>query len=394
MKRLLYILTALLTSVAASVFIMGTAHAIESYGFGAVPAYPNKDNPRAQSIFIYQLETGKTATDGVRVVNNSDESKTIAIYPVDSEASSDGAFACKQAIEARENVGAWIQLSKSEVTLEPHTEEIVSFTVTVPSGVDIGEYNGCIAVQDIHKNEATGNGIVLSFRSALRVAVMIPGDVKTGLMLKDFNVTVPKDKKNGTQKIVSSPLLYNSGNVSLDAQIDMSVRNVFGVEVNKSGGQFPILRGITSRFNIENEAPFWGGWYTVSGTVTYRQLQTTNQATAISKPITLAPQTIFVTPSPQALLIEIAAVLTVIGLIAFGAWRITQERLIRLRAYTYKIVDGDDIQTLAQQNKTTWKTIARMNHLKPPYHLQAGSEIKIPGSRRPRRSKQKKTAKE
>lgn len=394
MKRTFYILSALLGGLIAGLLASSPVRAIDSYGVGAVPAYPNKENPRAASIFIYQLSPGKSVSDGVRVVNNSDEQKTIAIYPVDSEVSSDGAFACKQEVESRNSVGSWIQLAKSEVTLAPHSDEIIPLTLTVPIDMDIGEYNGCIAVQDMRKNEASGNGIVLSFRSALRVAVMVPGQIRAGLIVKEFSVKMDKSEATGASKVIASPLLHNNGNVSVDAQLDVSMKNMFGMEVEKGGGKFPILRDVSSRFNIELKTPFWGGWYTVSGSVAYRPLQTTKQEASLSKPQELPTQTIFVMPDPKALAIEIGVLLALVAAAGFGVWRMAQARLLRLRAYEYEVVEGDDIETLAGKNKTTWKVIAQLNHLKPPYHLTPGSIIKIPGKKKPIRSKRKKASKE
>ena len=58
MKRTLLILTTVIASLLGAAVISNSAQAIDSYGVGALPAYPNKENPRAQSIFIYQLAPG------------------------------------------------------------------------------------------------------------------------------------------------------------------------------------------------------------------------------------------------------------------------------------------------------------------------------------------------
>ena len=376
MKRTLLLLVALVASVVVGgVNSGGQATAIDSYGVGAVPAKPNPDNPRAKSIFIYQLAPGKTAQDGIRVINNTDSRKTIAVYPVDSELSSDGAFACKQQVEEKKNVGSWIKLAKTEVVLAAHTEEVIPFTVAVPATADVGEQNGCIAIQDIRKNEATGNGIVLSFRSALRVAVMVPGDVKTALTIKEFKVDRQKDK------ILASPLLFNSGNVSVDAQLDVTVKGLFGDTKEKDGGRFPILRDTESRFNIELDKPFWGGWYKVGGAVSYRQLQTTQEETKLSKPMTLPSRTVFVAPQSKALAIELGILAVLLGGAGYAVWRVLSTRRMRRKAFMYKVAEGDDIQSLATTYRTNWKTIAQLNRLKPPYHLAPGTTIKIPGTR-------------
>lgn len=388
MKRISSITTALVIGITTLFCSSVPANAIDSYGVGAVPAYPNKDNPRAQSIFIYQLEPGASKKDGIRIVNNTDMKKTISVYAVDSENSSDGAFACKQQVEEKEGVGGWIKLAKNEVTLSGHSEEIVPFTITVPKGADVGETNGCIAVQDQRKNEATGNGIILSFRSALRVAVMVPGEIKADLTVKEFTVS------RRDEKVVASPLLHNSGNVSIDSELSIVMKDMFGREIQTSGGRFPILRDTTSRFNMELDRPFWGGWYTVSGSAAFRPLQTTGEQAPLSTPETFPPHTLFIMPTATALMIEIAAAAIVLGAVGFAVWSVAHKRYMNRRSFKYEVREGDDIQALAEQNNTQWKTIARLNGLKPPYQLVSGTTLKIPGNRRSKKSKSAKVPKE
>src|SRR3989339_570136 len=163
------------------VLFAGNVSAIEYGGFGGRPAYPDPNNPRTESIFIHILEPGDVQKEGVLTVNNSAERKTMLVYAVDSTPSTGGAFACAQASVTAKDVGAWITLEKSEVTLEPGTSELVPFTITVPKNAGIGEHNGCIVMQE-KKEKADGkSGVSLSFRTGLRVAITIPGELERKL---------------------------------------------------------------------------------------------------------------------------------------------------------------------------------------------------------------------
>jgi len=88
----------------------------------------------------------------VKVVNNTPIRKTFLIYAGDSTPSTDGAFACKQFSEEKKDVGAWIKLEKSEITMDPSTNQVIPFTITVPKNASVGEHNGCILIQE--KKEA------------------------------------------------------------------------------------------------------------------------------------------------------------------------------------------------------------------------------------------------
>lgn len=94
-----------------------SAQAVEYGGFGGRPAYPRADNPRTESIFIHTLEPGAVQEEGVLVVNNTAEPKTLLVYATDSTPSTGGAFACKQFSEPKVDVGAWITLANQRLRL-------------------------------------------------------------------------------------------------------------------------------------------------------------------------------------------------------------------------------------------------------------------------------------
>lgn len=122
-------------------------------------------------------------------MNNTQEKKTFLVYASDSTPSTDGAFACKQFTEEKKDVGSWIELSKTEVTLDPGTNQIVPFTITVPKNAGVGEHNGCILIQekkDAPKDEQAG--MSLSVRTGIRVAITIPGELQRKLEIAGFSL--------------------------------------------------------------------------------------------------------------------------------------------------------------------------------------------------------------
>ena len=252
--RILAIGLAILTFAvfASSVF------AIEYGGFGGRPAYPDPNNPRTESVFIHTLEPGDIQKEGVVVINNTAEQKTVLVYGVDSSSSLDSSFACEQFSQEKNDIGAWIKLEKSEVTLNPGTNELVSFTISVPQNANVGEHNGCIVVQE-KKEKADGkSGVSLSVRTGLRVAITIPGELVRKLEIIGFTVT---SRKDGSFLLRSEA--KNLGNVSIDADVQVITRYFFGATIVRHGGQYPIFRGGTSDWNFELKKPFWGGWYQI-----------------------------------------------------------------------------------------------------------------------------------
>jgi tripartite-type tricarboxylate transporter receptor subunit TctC len=120
------------------------------------------------------LEPGSEKIEGVRVINNTVEKKTLLVYVADSTPSTGGAFACKQFSEEKKDVGAWVTLTKTEVTLNPNSNEIIPFTIKAPANVSVGEHNGCILIQEKKESVKGQAGVSLSVRTGIRLAITIP----------------------------------------------------------------------------------------------------------------------------------------------------------------------------------------------------------------------------
>ncbi len=178
MKKSLRGYTLVLLAIALVLMSGGVPVRAQSGSVGITPAYPSEDNPRSAAIFIHTIKPGESAKDGVMVINNTKETRTVNLGVVDSSASVDGSFSCKQNTEKQTKVGTWIKLAKSNVTLAAGTNEIVEFTITVPGAAGPGEHGGCITAQDTNSYGAKkGSGVLLGFRNGARVAITVPGKI-------------------------------------------------------------------------------------------------------------------------------------------------------------------------------------------------------------------------
>lgn len=350
--------------------------AVEYGGMGGRPAYPRSDNPRTESIFIHTLEPGAVQDEGVLLVNNTEEQKTLQVYAVDLMVSSGGAFACRQMAEPKKGVGNWIELGKDEVTLDSGTSEIVPFTIRVPENASVGEHNGCIVIQE-KKEEVEGQtGMVLSFRTGLRVAITVPGEITRKLEIVDFKIEPEKDGG-----YLLRAFAKNLGNVSIDADVQVITRYFFGLTLAQHGGQFPVLRSETSEWNFELKKPFWGGWYRSSFALEYEEDLEAEIGKATGKPkIRLEGPSVwfFSTPEPLALAIEVVVLLLIV-FIGFLFWLLKKrKKWIKENWIEYEVKSGEDVKMLAEKFDVSWKLLAKVNKLQPPYGLKVGEKIKVP----------------
>lgn len=349
--------------------------AIEYGGFGGRPAYPDPDNPRTESIFVFTMEPGDNKKDGVKIINNSAESKTIIVYTADSTPSTGGAFACEQIAEEKNNVGGWITLTKNEVVLKPATNEIIPFSVNVPMNAGVGEHNGCILITEKKAPVKGSSGVSLSTRIGLRVSILVPGETIRNLEILGFSFY----KKSG--KYLLQPRIKNTGNVSIDSNVKVVTRSIFGKAIATHGGMYPILRGDTTELNYILSHPFWGGLYFSKLKIQYDSNPEAGVGTNTGKPLTtLDSKTIwFVTPpTARGFIFEILILIMLfIGFKKFKQWK-KSSKTINDTWVEYIIEENDDINTLADKFNISWKLLAKVNKLNPPYVLKQGKNIKVP----------------
>jgi len=374
-KQLVWGCVAIFAILAGIIVFTDSVSAVEYGDMGGRPAYPRSDNPRTESIFIHTLEPGAVQEEGVLLVNNTKEQKILQVYAVDSMVSSGGAFTCRQMTEPKKDVGAWIELEKSEVTLDSGTSEIVPFAITVPQNAGVGEHNGCIVIQEKKEKVEGQTGMILSFRTGLRVAITIPGEIIRKIEIVGF--TIESQKDGG---YLLKPSVKNLGNISIDADVQVVTRYFFGLMLIQHGGQFPILRGEISDWNFELKKPFWGGWYRSSFALEYGEDLGIEIGKEAGQKIRLEGPSVwfFSAPKPAALAIEII-VLLLLGFSGFLFWLSRKRKgWIRENWVEYEIKSGEDIKTLAERFDVSWKLIARTNKLQPPYALKTGEKIKVP----------------
>jgi len=344
----------------------------QSGSIGGRPANPDPSNTRTQSIFVKTIQPNTSVEDAVEIVNNTGNKKSVMVYATDSIVSSGGAFACAQAADEQKNVGQWIKLSQSTIDIDANGTTKVPFTITTPVNAEPGEQNGCIIIQE-QKESNFQSGVSLSFRTAIRVAILIPGDIKKEITPNSLSI----DEK--TNKIIVIPSVKNTGNVSVDADITTTIKSVFSTIQSTQTSTYPVLRGEVSEWNFEMDKPFWGGLYTVSFNVGY---DTSNNFLGENKDVSIKTiegqsQLIFVTPSILAFFIEL---IVLAGLVT-GAYYLYRFIVHKKNVKTwvdYKVKAADTIESIALKRAISWKILARENKIKAPYALEAQQIIKVP----------------
>lgn len=358
------------------------AWAVEQGGIGGRPAHPIPGNQRSRSIFVHTLGAGEQTDEAIEVINNSPETKRVLVYGVDSQVSSGGAFACAQAADKPLSVGSWLTLAQKELTLAPGSKQTVAFTIAVPKSATPGEHNGCVVIQDTKQRAAPdSSGIVLSLRSAIRVAVRMPGDIQKGLIFAGLGL-----EQKGEAKLLLSSALKNNGNVSLDTQLDLRLTYLFGWAAAKVGGNFPVLAGSEGRYNFETNRPFWGGWYKLTVTAHYNDNPALSLGEGASTATLSHSKWVFITPDPLAAIIQVIVVVCLIGGITWLLCRRAVHKKAMRTAQNHTVKAHEDLHVIAKTYGMPWKRLARINKLKAPYQLKTGQRLTVtPPAKKPRK---------
>ncbi len=367
----------ILTLILASFIVLGAtapASAIEGGGIGGRPANPDPNNPRTESIFIYTHEASSVKNDEVLIMNNTDQDQVIDVYAVDGILTNTGAYACEQAVEQKGSVGAWVNFPQSQVTLKANTSQRIPFTLSVPAGTDVGEHNGCIVFQSANDEGEVQGNVRVRTRQAIRMAVTVPGDLKKDVALQSFTM----DKVNNLQQFMMT--ISNKGNVSADVNASVSLRTLWGVSVYENSGGYPVLANANLDLNYVNEeTPFWGGWYVASAEIIYDSRPGTfnvvNSEFKISK--TAPSIVVFAIPHPMAFALYWMVVDAGI-IVAFFIIRRRKEQKEFNTWGEHKVSKNDTIIALAAKRGIDWRTLARANKIKSPYVLTPGTSIKLP----------------
>lgn len=355
------------------------AMAVEYGGVGGRPANPREDNARSSSIFIYELEPGESYKDGVEVFNSTEQDRTIELAAVDSVLASDGAFSCAQNAESKVDVGKWIELESESVTIAAGESEVVNFTVTVPKDASVGEHSGCVTIQDTQKQASPEQGgVVLTFRSAIRVAVTIPGEIVKAVTVS--NVSLQPNSEDANLYTIQ-PAVVNTGNVSLDTTLSVRLVSLFGTTIDSKDATYPVLPTSTAKWNFDVNKPFWGGLYRADVTATYNgntadSLGEESEGAKVSS--SKSSSYVFVNPSPVALAIEIGLLLVIIVLAALLVRKLRHRGHVQRHWGHYTVQDGDSLQKISKHYGVSWKKLATANKVRAPYHLEPGSKLKVP----------------
>ena len=179
-----------------------------SAGFGIAlrPGHANPDDPATKAYFKPTVAPGETFSDEVIVTNSGDGPIELAVSGVDGLTAPTSGAAYGNRQDPVKQMGTWLNTASGTVTVGPHAELAVPFTVKVPKDARPGDHLGGIAFEDVHPAAATGNFAVTQIvRAVMGVQVIVPGPAA-------FAVHVDKASLESLPGVRAASVLVTLGN--------------------------------------------------------------------------------------------------------------------------------------------------------------------------------------
>jgi len=274
--------------------------------------------------FIYSAPPSGVIRDYVAVANHSLKKVTVRLLSRDATSTSEAPFVPQESAADPVDVGSWIALEKTTVTLKPRTQTIIPFVLGVPESATPGDHVGAIMLS-LLAHEPTKPGVYVEHRVGVRVYLRVDGQLTPELAVTDVSGDWDGGwAMSGRGTTTVTYTVRNTGNVRLGAdQL---------VQVSRSLG----LAGLSAEpTSIAEILP--GGSMVVHATfpAALGSGSMETRVTVTPKPVTLdsvsdlvvVGSTMTISAWPWALVLEIIAVLLLLsGGFLFWRWRRARAR--------------------------------------------------------------------
>ncbi|MFE3200632.1 WxL protein peptidoglycan domain-containing protein [Embleya sp. NPDC059237] len=186
--------------------------------------------PDDRPAFRYALAPGARQVDYVAVTNVGDEPLTVDLYAQDAFTTASGGFDLLAAGRPAADVGAWIRLKESRITVPPHARSDVPFELAVPADASPGDHaGGIVASLAGPGRDRAGNRVVVDRRVGTRMYLRVDGPLRPALTSGGLSASLRTslDPRDGALNVTYT--VRNSGNIRLGARPDLTVRGPWGL---------------------------------------------------------------------------------------------------------------------------------------------------------------------
>ncbi len=200
--------------------------------------------------YAYDLPPGGTVGDALYIANRSPQPITLSVYAADGFLTEDGALDILAGGVASTDLGSWVQVQTSELTLDSGASAEVPFTVAVPADASPGDYAAGVVASML---VTADNGTITERRLGSRVHLRVQGDLAPALTVNDVVVDyhgTANPVETGSATVTYT--LTNTGNTRLDPAVDVALGGPFGLARVSAADDAPeLLPGSSLQRTVE-----------------------------------------------------------------------------------------------------------------------------------------------
>ncbi|MBD3269972.1 LysM peptidoglycan-binding domain-containing protein [Candidatus Peregrinibacteria bacterium] len=317
----------------------------------------------------YDLTNQETIIDNLFIKNSSDQSKqNYQIKILESVNSTTGKITASLENSPKNKSSLLPSLVKFEpntFTLQPQESKIINVLIKKTDQIPPGNYTGSIVVEKIpNQDEKQKSGVIINTRKIYNIIISIPG--KT---ISEYSIQELKYQKKENNYLFSQKIL-NSGTNLLEIRGNFSLSNKLNYKID------PFLLSPNSNFQINKKFDYKGIIEPANLTLKLEIFQYNPEEGAFTKLDSVNTSiNLWLINWINIIIFLIISVLIIIIIIVFTLLK-KKSTINNTSEYTVK--SKENIQTIAKTNNISWQKIAKINKLKPPYHLQKGDVILIP----------------
>ena len=180
----------------------------------------------------YQVAPGATIDDTVIVYNFGNIPTKFAVYATDAYNNDDGEFDLLTRDEVPVDVGSWVSLGATSITLDPGKQATIPVSIKVPLDAVPGDHVGGI-VAAVTAVADTGNGQLINVerRTGTRIYLQVLGELKPELVVANSELSASYDHAvNSFSGAMDVTLrIENRGNVRIGGVPTIEVAGPFGL---------------------------------------------------------------------------------------------------------------------------------------------------------------------
>jgi hypothetical protein len=267
--------------------LAGTASAASNGLWSVFPTELPGQPPRA---FVQpELTPGKPYTDSVTVANYTAASLTFHLYGADAINTAGGGLSLRRRTDVQTDIGKWITLPYSQLTVPARSAAVVPFTILPPAQASPGDHVGGIVAEETQGTTSKAGSIPITVIQAVGVRVYgrVVGALSPGLDVRRLSLTAATSASTqilGTVDARVSFSVVNSGNTVLSPVAHVVLTTTFGTAATRRIGIDQLLPGSSLHYALKFPGVNTLGHLSAQVTVTSAQARASDTASLWAVP--------------------------------------------------------------------------------------------------------------